>query len=237
MSFDNRYQTQINLPEIGVNGQNAIENSNVLVIGAGGLGCPVLMYLSALGIGKIGVVDFDVVNVKNLNRQIIYKETDIGKFKVDLVKEKMKEQNSQLEIVTYNVRFSDENALTILEDFDFVIDCCDNYETRYVIDSNCFSTGKPWIYAAVGGFEGQLSVFNYKKKVRYKDVYSDKSIFKTIDACDVQGVVGSTCGFAASLQVNEAIKIILNREDVCEGELLVFNLLDLKLRKFKLNHM
>jgi adenylyltransferase/sulfurtransferase len=236
MSFDlKRYQTQVNLPEIGVGGQNAISTSKVLVIGAGGLGCPVLVYLSALGVGKIGIVDFDVVALKNLNRQIIYKEADQGQLKVELAKAKMLEMNSQTEIFEYNVRFSEGNASAIIAEYDLVVDCCDNYDTRYVLDSACFALGKPWIYAAVGGFEGQVSVFNYKKKMRYADLYADKELFKTISGCDVQGVTGSTCGFAASLQVNEAMKIILKREDVCEGELISFDLLDLKLRKFKLH--
>jgi sulfur-carrier protein adenylyltransferase/sulfurtransferase len=232
-----RYQAHINIPEIGVAGQKKISNAKILVVGAGGLGCPVLLYLVAFGIGTIGIIDNDIVDLGNIHRQIIYNEEDVGKYKVDIAFEKLKKTNSEVKILAFKERLIENNARVIIQDFDIVIDCSDNYTTRKTLDTICTELNKPWIYAAVGGFEGLVSVFNYKSGVKYKDLYTRQEEPAITESCSDMGILGSTCSYAASIEVTEAIKIILGLDSVLDGKVLAFNLLNHVSRLFAINSL
>jgi molybdopterin/thiamine biosynthesis adenylyltransferase len=230
-----KYIAQINIPEIGLLGQKAMGNAKVLVIGAGGLGCPVLLYLTSAGIGTIGIVDNDIVSIGNLHRQIIYGEGDVGRYKVDVASEKLHRLNPDVKILTFKERFRDNNSTIIFQDFDLIIDCSDNHETRILIDKVSAELNKPWIYAAVGGFEGMISVFNYKNGIRYKDLYFNNRESLSPTSCTDYGILGSTCAHAASIEVTEAIKIILGLTSVLDGSVLTFDLLSYKVRMLKIS--
>ena len=228
-----RYRAQINIPEIGTAGQKLLSKAKVLVIGAGGLGCPVLIYLAGSGIGVIGVADDDKIDLSNINRQILYSERDVNINKTEIVSARLKEINSEINIIVFNERLTKGNAIGIIEQFDLVIDCSDNFETRRILDDVCYDFNKPWIYAAVSGFQGQVSVFNYKSGCRYKDLFPSKNELAGI-SCSDYGILGSTCAHAASIEVNEAIKIILNLEGVLDGRVLTFDLMSYTSRVFKI---
>lgn len=229
-----RYFSQIIIPGIGTEGQRKINASSVLIIGVGGLGCPVLSYLSAMGVGKLGIVDADIVEIKNLHRQVLYDESDIGRLKVEVAKEKILKQNSGIKITAYPERFTEGNAKQILKDYDIVIDCCDNTATRYLIDEITHSVNKPFVYGAVRQMEGQVSVFNYKDGPSYIDLFPDKELAAREQDCAAAGIIGYVTGIVGSLQVNEALKIILDDIDILTGEVLTLNMQTLSFRKFKI---
>jgi sulfur-carrier protein adenylyltransferase/sulfurtransferase len=209
----NRYQRQIQLKEIGLTGQEKISAAKVLVIGAGGLGCPALQYLAAAGVGTIGIVDFDVVEISNLQRQILYTVDDIGQSKVITAAKKAKALNPEIKIETYTIAITTKNALEIVENYDIVIDGSDNFATRYLVNDACVILDKPLIYGAVLRFEGQVGVFNLsdkesKCKTNYRDLFPKPPDWDSSISCNDVGVLGVIPGIIGTMQATEALKII-----------------------------
>jgi sulfur-carrier protein adenylyltransferase/sulfurtransferase len=220
-----RFSRQILLPEIGENGQEAIKAGKVLVIGAGGLGCPALQYLSAAGTGLIGIVEFDMVNESNIHRQILYGARDVGKLKSIIAKNSLEKLNDISSIEIFNLRFTDSNAARIVAPYDIIIDATDNYETRYVIDRICKETGKPMIHGAIYRNEGQVSVFNYQGGESYSS-YNPYQPEKTANPSpSAVGLLGVLPGITGTIMAGEAIKIMTGSGDVLSGKILVFNIM------------
>jgi adenylyltransferase/sulfurtransferase len=220
------YSRQIILPEFGELGQKKLFNAKILIIGVGGLGCPVLQYLVAAGVGKITIIDSDVVSESNLNRQILYSHTDIGNLKVNIAAQRALALNPECIIYPIFDKFSMENALSIVKNCDLVIDCSDNFPTRYLINDVCVILGKPFIMASIFKFEGQVSVFNYKNGATYRCLFPSIPINKLIPSCNEMGVLGTLTGILGSIQANEAIKIITEIGTVLSNKLLIFNSLE-----------
>lgn len=234
-----RYQRHIQLTEIGIIGQEKIKNSSILVVGAGGLGCPILQYLTAMGIGTIGIIDFDIVSETNLQRQTTYTAGDIGKYKVDVSVQKLSRQNPYVKFVTYCHELNNKNALEILANYDLIIDGTDNFITRYIINDACLILNKPFIFGAIHKYQGQVSVFNYKaldnqRKICYRDLFPEVPDQFSAPNCSDVGVLGVLPGIIGTIQAAEAIKIILGIGEVLSGELLVFNLLEMSTSIFKI---
>lgn len=196
-----RYSRQISLDEIGPNGQAKLAKARVLVVGAGGLGSPVLMYLAAAGTGHIGIADDDRVSLSNLQRQILYSENDIGKTKVSVAAQRLSAMNGDLDVKAMSSRIDKENINNILNGYDVVIDCCDNYPTRALVEGHCHSLGIPYIYGAIQGFQGQVTIFN-DTTLRYKDLFPSEME----NASD--SVIGMTAGIVGCTQAHEAVKLI-----------------------------
>ncbi|NIJ53082.1 HesA/MoeB/ThiF family protein [Dyadobacter arcticus] len=215
-----RYSRQILLPELGIRGQEMLKLAKVLVIGAGGLGCPVLQYLAAAGVGTLGIVDDDVVDMTNLHRQILYSAADVGKNKALTAAEKISVLNPFVTTATYPVRLSDSNAEEIINGYDFVIDGSDNFPTRYLINDFCVKLGKSFVFGSILRFEGQVSVFNYKNGPTYRCLFPDIS---DEDNCAEAGVIGILPGLIGSYMANEAIKLICDIGEPLSGKLLVIN--------------
>jgi adenylyltransferase/sulfurtransferase len=229
-----RYLPQAIMPEIGPEGQQKIADAKVLVVGAGGLGCPALLYLTALGVGTIGVIDNDTISRSNLHRQILFTEKEIGLSKDVIAQQKLQAMNSETTIHAYNERLTNENAATLIAGYDIIVDCSDNIDTRYVIDACTFSVQKPFVYAGIRKFEGQVSVFNYKGSISFTNAFPDKERFETELDCATAGIVGFTAGLVACLQVNEVLKIILDKETLA-GHMLSVDLETMVMKKWKLN--
>ena len=230
-----RFQKHLTLKEIGNEGQLKLKNSSVLCIGAGGLGSSVLIYLAAAGIGKIGIVDDDHVEKSNLQRQIVHESNTIGYLKIDSARERIKRLNPNCEILTFNKRITSENALEIIREFDVICDCTDNFSTRYLINDSCLILNKPLVFGSVQGFEGQVSVFNLNKKSpNLRDLLPESPTKNAIPSCAEYGVVGVSTGLIGILQVNEIIKIILKKGKILDGEILVFDLLNMNMKKLHL---
>jgi sulfur-carrier protein adenylyltransferase/sulfurtransferase len=228
-----RYLSQLNVPEVGKEGQEKFLASKVLVIGAGGLGCPALQYLAGMGIGVIGILDDDLVQLSNLHRQVLYNEEDVGKVKVHVAADKIKLINSDIEIRAISARASLENISSLISDYHIVVDCTDNLQSRMIIDEACHSLGIPLVFGAVRQFEGQVSVFNYHNQSRYSDFYKESQNLEVI-SCAQDGIMGHTAGLIGCLMTNEVVKIILGLDNVLSGMLLSINLLSGQMRKFKL---
>lgn len=230
-----RYARHIMIPEIGTKGQIKLKQSKVLVVGAGGLGCPVLQYLCAAGVGSIGIVEFDVVNNSNLQRQILYGSNDVGKLKSIITRDRLYQQNNNVSIEIFNLRLSQQNASGIIGKYDVIIDATDNYEARYVINDACVSTGKPMVHGAIYKFEGQVSVFNYKNGPSYRDFNPEKDnrLMKNPDPAD-SGLIGVLPGIAGTIMATEAIKIILKLEGILSGVVLQFNIIDYSFSRFRI---
>ena len=227
-----RYQKHLTLKEIGEEGQLKLKNSSVLCVGAGGLGSSVLIYLTAAGIGKIGIVDNDNVEKSNLQRQIIHETSTLGQFKINSAKERIKRLNPNIDVLTFNKRITSENALEIIRTFDVICDCSDNFGTRYLINDACLILNKPLIFGSVQGFEGQVSVFNLKKNSpNLRDLLPESPSKNAIPSCAEYGVVGVSTGLIGILQVNEIIKIILKKGEILDGKILIFDLLNLNMKK------
>lgn len=227
-----RYTSQMLMPEVGADGQQKIAAAKVLVVGAGGLGCPVLSYMAAMGIGTIGIADDDVVQLQNLHRQVLYTENDIGKPKVLVAKERLQQQNSTVFIQSHQQRITIENAAELIFAYDIVIDCCDNTNTRYVIDDATAAQGKPFIYGAVKQSEGQLAVFNYKNGPSYRHLFDETEQRIPEDDCASAGIMGYVTGIIGCMQVNEAVKIITGAADVLSGVILTADFQKTLFRKF-----
>jgi molybdopterin-synthase adenylyltransferase len=215
MSFSidelNRYMKQLLLPDIGAEGQQRLKNAKVLVVGAGGLGCPVLQYLAAVGVGTIGIVDGDVVDVSNLHRQILYNIHDIGKGKADVAAGKLVLQNPFCHVQCHPVFISEENSSTIMKDYDLVIDGCDNFYTRYIVNDTAVALKKPLVYGSILGYQGQLAVFNYKESKNLRDIFPEPPNPEDVPSCSVNGVLGTVPGIMGTLMAQAAIGVLLER--------------------------
>ncbi len=232
---EERYQKHLTLKEIGYEGQLDLKNSSVLCIGAGGLGSSVLLYLAATGIGKIGIVDNDRVEKSNLQRQIIHETNTIGNLKIDSARERIKKFNPNCKLLTFSERINPKNALRIIKGFDVICDCSDNFDTRYLINDSCLILNKPLVFGSVQGFEGQVSVFNlYKDSPNLRDLLPESPSKNAVPSCAEFGVVGVSTGLIGILQVNEIIKIILNKGEILDGKILIFDLLNMNMKKLHL---
>ncbi|MCK7540262.1 MAG: HesA/MoeB/ThiF family protein [Marinilabiliales bacterium] len=221
-----RYEKQIMLPEIGEKGQEAIKSGRVLVVGAGGLGCPVLQYLSAAGTGYIGIVEFDLVNETNIHRQILYGSRDIGKLKSIIAKNILEKLNDLNSVEIFNLRLNAANAVKLISSFDIIVDATDNYETRYIIDSVCAEQGKPMIHGAIYKNEGQVSVFNYKGGPSYRSYNPYDSNKQRNPAPSEVGLLGMLPGVTGTIMAAEAIKIMTGVGDVLSDKMLIFNIMN-----------
>ncbi len=229
-----RYNRQIILPEFGIEGQEKLKNSSVLFIGAGGLGCPAMQYLAAIGIGKIGIVDFDQVEETNLHRQVLFNHQDVGKNKAEVAAEKLKKINPELRVKAYPVKFNIHNAPEIISPYDFLIDGSDNFATRYVVNDICVAKNKPWVFGSIFKFEGQVAVFNLGGGPSYRTVYPDEPDENSIPGCAQAGVIGTLAGIIGLFMANEAIKIVSGVGECLAGKLLVFDSLENKMNLYQL---
>jgi molybdopterin/thiamine biosynthesis adenylyltransferase/rhodanese-related sulfurtransferase len=230
----NRYSRHLLLPEVGVEGQEKICNAKVLCIGTGGLGAPLGLYLSAAGVGKLGLVDFDVVDFSNLQRQVIHGESTLGKLKVDSAKARIADLNSSIDVVTYNTRLTSENAMEIFKDYDVIVDGTDNFPTRYLANDAAVLSGIPYVYGSILRFEGQASVFDAKKGPCYRCLYPEPPPPGLVPSCAEGGVLGILPGIVGLLQANEVIKLILGKGETLVGRLLLFDALGMKFKELKL---
>ena len=201
-----RYSRHLIMPEVGLEGQKKLKNASVLCIGAGGLGSPLALYLAAAGVGKIGILDFDVVDFSNLQRQVIHSESTIGELKVDSAKKRLLELNSDIEIQTYNERFTSDNAMEIVKDYDIVVDGTDNFATRYLTNDVCVLLGKPNVYGSIFRFEGQVSVFDAERGPCYRCLYPEPPPPGLVPSCAEGGVLGVLPGIVGTLQASEVVK-------------------------------
>lgn len=231
MGDQERYSRQILLKEIGESGQQKINQAKVLVVGAGGLGAPILLYLAAAGVGTIGMMDDDVVSESNLQRQILYDTACIGQKKVEIATRKLKALNPLCIIHPLCQRLQPENAEEIVSHYDIVVDATDNLPSRYVINDVCIKCGKPFVYGSICEFNGQVSVFNYQGGPSYRDLYEYNEEIPNFK--QPQGVIGALPGVVGSIQAVETLKIILNSPDTLSGKLLLVNLLEGSFRTFK----
>jgi adenylyltransferase/sulfurtransferase len=229
-----RYSRHIILPEVGLDGQKKLKVASVLCIGTGGLGSPLLLYLAAAGIGRIGIVDFDIVDRSNLQRQIIHGTSWVGKPKIQSAKARILEINPDCQVDLYETALSSANALEILKPYDVVIDGTDNFPTRYLTNDACVLLDKPNVYGSIFRFEGQATVFNYQGGPNYRDLYPEPPPPGMVPSCAEGGVLGVLCGIIGTIQATEAIKIILGAENTLSGRLLLYNALDMKFRELKL---
>ena len=222
-----QYNRHIILDEVGLVGQEKLKSASVLVIGAGGLGCPVLSYLSAAGVGRIGIIDHDTVDQSNLQRQVLYAQLDIGTPKVEAAKRYLSLLNPFVKFESYNEKLTCSNAVDFFENYDIIVDGSDNFPTRYLVNDAAVLTGKPVVFGSVFKFEGQLSVFNYNQGPTYRCLYSRPPGENEAPNCSEIGVIGVLPGIIGSLQANEVIKIICGIGEVLSGKLLLFDALSL----------
>ncbi|MCX2719603.1 HesA/MoeB/ThiF family protein [Lentiprolixibacter aurantiacus] len=219
----NRYIRQTQLREFGPLAQEKLQNASVLVVGLGGLGIPVLQYLNAMGIGRLGLVDNDIIDETNLHRQVLYNEAEIGQSKIEVCLARLKEQNSQTIIDVHETFLNRDNALGIIGNYDLVVDASDNFPTRYLINDACIIQNKPFVYGALHGFEGQVSVFNYKGGPTYRCLFPVMPAASELPSCDENGVLGVLPGIIGNLQALEVVKMIAGIGEVLSGRLLVYN--------------
>ncbi len=229
-----RYSRHLLLPEVGVGGQEKLCDAKVLCIGTGGLGSPLGLYLAAAGIGTLGLVDFDIVDQSNLQRQIMHGESTVGKLKVDSAKDRLADMNSDVEVVTYNTRLSSENALEIFKDYDIIVDGTDNFPTRYLANDAAVLLGKPYIYGCILRFEGQASVFHSKEGPCYRCLYPEPPPPGLVPSCAEGGVLGILPGIIGLIQATEVVKLILGKGETLIGRLMIFDALAMKFRELKL---
>lgn len=218
-----RYSRQIILSEMGLSGQEKLKAAKVLIIGAGGLGCPVLQYLTAAGVGTIGVVDDDTVDITNLHRQILYIAADVGKGKAETAVAKLSAMNPFVNLIAIPVRLDEKNAAEIIAGYDIVIDGSDNFPTRYLANDMCVALNKPLVFGSILRFEGQVSVFNYKNGPTYRCLFPEA---EEGDNCEVAGVIGILPGIIGTYMANETIKIICGIGEILSGKLLVISALN-----------
>jgi len=229
-----RYSRHLLLPEVGVEGQEKLCNAKVLCIGTGGLGSPLGLYLAAAGIGTLGLVDFDIVDQSNLQRQIMHGESTVGKLKVDSAKDRLADMNSDVEVITYNTRLSSENAMEIFKDYDIIVDGTDNFPTRYLANDAAVLLGKPYIYGCILRFEGQASVFHSKEGPCYRCLYPEPPPPGLVPSCAEGGVLGVLPGIIGLIQATEVVKLILGKGETLVGRLMIFDALAMKFREMKL---
>ena len=229
-----RYSRHLILPEVGMEGQKRLKAASVLCIGTGGLGSPLLLYLAAAGIGRIGIVDFDVVDTSNLQRQVIHGTSWVGKPKIESAKNRIHEINPHCQVDLYETRLSAENALDIIRPYDIVVDGTDNFPTRYLVNDACVLLDKPNVYGSIFRFEGQATVFNYEGGPNYRDLYPEPPPPGMVPSCAEGGVLGILPGMIGIIQATETVKIILGNGTTLSGRLVLYNALDMKFRELKL---
>lgn len=229
-----RYSRHLIMPEVGMEGQRKLKAASVLMIGTGGLGAPVGMYLAAAGVGRLGIVDFDIVEASNLQRQIIHGTADIGRPKIESARDRLRDINPHIEIETHETRLTSQNALGLFANYDIVVDGTDNFPTRYLVNDACVLTGKPNVYGSIFRFEGQASVFWAKQGACYRCLYSEPPPPGLVPSCAEGGVLGVLPGIVGAIQANETIKLILGAQDTLVNRLLLFDAWQMKFREFKL---
>src|SRR5918993_3281508 len=235
-----RYNRHIIIPEFGLESQKKLKAAKVLVIGSGGLGSPVLLYLAAAGVGNIGIVDFDVVDDSNLQRQVLFGVTEVGKFKAEAAKQRLQSLNPYINIQVHKVQLTSSNALDIIRDYDVVADGTDNFPTRYLVNDASVLLGKPNVYASIFQFEGQVSVFNYTNASgelgpNYRDLYPTPPPPGLVPSCAEGGVLGVLPGIIGSMQASEVIKVITGVGETLSGRFFIFDALNFETRTFKIS--
>lgn len=229
-----RYSRHLILPEVGLSGQKRLKAASVLCVGTGGLGSPALLYLAAAGVGRIGIVDFDVVDQSNLQRQIIHGSSWLGKSKIASAKDRIAEINPHCQVDLHNVAIAANNAIDLVQPYDLVIDGTDNFPTRYLLNDTCVILSKPYIYGSIYRFEGQASVFNYSGGPNYRDLYPEPPPPGLVPSCAEGGVLGVLPGIIGVIQATETIKIIVGQGTTLSGRLLIFNALNMTFKEIKL---
>jgi molybdopterin-synthase adenylyltransferase len=225
-----RYQKQVMVGDIGINGQIKIKQSKVAVIGAGGLGCPILQYLTSVGVGTIGVIDFDTIEISNLHRQTLYNSDEVGKPKVEIAIQKLSKQNPQVKLIAHQVSLNEENAEAIISQYDIVVDGCDNFITRYTVNDICVKLNKPLVYGSILNYEGQLAVFNYRGSKNLRDLFPEAPNSEDVPSCDENGVLGTVPGIIGLMMAQEAIQVILERTSIV-NTLVIYRTDTLSVRK------
>lgn len=231
-TYFNRYSRQIFLSEIGVNGQRKIQKAKVLIVGAGGLGSPVIQYLSAAGIEHLAVIDFDKVEIHNLNRQVIHSENQVGKAKVESVKDFISKHNSSIQIKTIEEKLTSKNAEELFQKYDVIVDASDNFITRYLINDTCVALNKVLVYGSIFSFQGQVAVFNYKKSKNLRDIFPQAPQKNEIPNCDENGVLGPLPGIIGSMMAMLVLKIVTDLE-VQTNQLTIFDTLQWEFLKIE----
>lgn len=230
-----RYNRHIILSEIGQAGQDKLSKAKVLVIGAGGLGCPILQYLTAAGIGTIGIVDFDSVDITNLQRQVLYGTKSLGQNKAIAAKQRLEDLNDEITINTYSEKLTPKNVLNLFSGYDIIVDGTDNFETRYLVNDACVILNKPLVFGGIYKFEGQISVLNYQNSPSYRCLFPNPPKKGAVPSCSEIGVLGVLPGIIGSMQANEVLKIILGIGNVLSGTLLCYNALTSKTVTIKIS--
>jgi len=237
----NRYSRHLTLKDFGISGQEKLKNSSVLVVGAGGLGCPALLYLAAAGVGKIGIADFDTVQESNLQRQVLFTTHDIGRNKAEAAKERLNQLNPLVKIISFHIRLSSANALKVLADFDVILDGSDNFPTRYLLNDACVLLDKPLVFGSVLEYEGQVSVFNvlnnHTFSSNYRDIFPTPPPPEAVPNCEQAGVLGVLPGIIGSMQANEVIKLITGIGEVLFNKFLIFDSLSMDISVITIKNM
>jgi adenylyltransferase/sulfurtransferase len=223
--MNSRYNRHIILSEIGQIGQDKLSKASVLVVGAGGLGCPILQYLAAAGVGTIGIIDFDVVEESNLQRQVLFGKSSLGQKKADAAKNRLEDLNDTISIIAYPEKLTFQNAIDLFNQYDIIVDGTDNFETRYLINDACVITGKPLVFGAIYKFQGQVSIFNYNNGPTYRCAFPNKPKKDTVPNCSEVGVLGVLPGIIGIMQANEVLKTILGIGNVLSEKLFCYDAL------------
>lgn len=223
----NRFARQIMLPQIGEEGQRRLTAASVLIVGLGGLGCPVALYLAGAGVGRIGLADADVVGESNLHRQLLYSYADIGRPKVRAAMDRLRGIAPDTEFILHPYGICEENARDIISGYDLVVDCCDNYATRFLLDDCCRELGKPWVFGSISGFDGMVSTFMPGSGAGYALLCPDRDELTARPAA-AEGVIGPTPGVLGSIQAAEALKVLCGIAPALDGKLLAVNILDME---------
>src|SRR5882757_7317122 len=229
-----RYSRHLIIPDVGMDGQKRLKNAKVLCVGAGGLGSPALLYLAAAGVGTLGIIDDDVVDESNLQRQVIHGQSDIGKPKAQSAKESVAEINPLITVNLHQVRLDSSNALDIFRDYDLIVDGTDNFATRYLVNDACVLLGKPYVWGSIYRFEGQVSVFWEEHGPQYRDLYPEPPPPGMVPSCAEGGVLGVLCASIGSIMVTEAIKLITGIGEALLGRLMVYDALEMTYRAVRI---
>ena len=225
-----RYSRHLIIPDVGMTGQKRLKNAKVLCVGAGGLGSPALLYLAAAGVGTLGVIDFDVVDESNLQRQIIHGQSDVGRSKAESARDSIEELNPLVNVIVHKERLDSDNAMQVFEPYDLIVDGTDNFATRYLVNDACVLLGKPYVWGSIYRFDGQASVFWAEHGPCYRCLYPEPPPPGMVPSCAEGGVLGVLCASIGSIQVNEAIKIITGIGDPLVGRLMIYDALDMTYR-------
>jgi sulfur-carrier protein adenylyltransferase/sulfurtransferase len=229
-----RYSRHLIMPEVGMDGQLKLKQAKVLCIGTGGLGAPLGLYLAAAGVGRIGLVDFDVVDSTNLQRQVLFGTSDVGRPKIEAAADRLRNLNPDIQIDTFEAQLTSENALDIMKDYDIVVDGTDNFPTRYLVNDACVMLGKPNVYGSIFRFEGQITIFGYPDGPCYRCLYPEPPPPGLVPSCAEGGVLGVLPGIVGTIQAAETLKLIIGKGDPLVGRLLLFDALGMKFRELKL---